>query len=93
MTDLRAQAEHDYATAKAMELVGTDRWSDGVDHHPMSVRLLRFIQLNDERDYSNYFDWRIGGDGDNGESLMYQMDAFFEMLDKLEGQDPPDACA
>jgi hypothetical protein len=36
-------------------------------------------------DFNNcdmYFDWKTGGDGDNGETLMYQLDAFFEMLDK-----------
>jgi hypothetical protein len=27
-------------------------------------------------------DWKTGGDGDNGEELMYHLDAFFEMLDK-----------
>ena len=54
---------------------------------------MRFMRLHDMRDFGNYFDWRVGGDGDNGESVMYQMDAFFEMLDKLEGQDAPDACA
>jgi len=26
--------------------------------------------------------WKVGGDGDIGEELMYQMDAFFELLDK-----------
>lgn len=90
---LRVQAEADYAAARAMGLVGTDRWNDGADHHPKSERLMRFMQLHDDRDFGNHFDWQIGGDGDNGESVMYQMDAFFEMLDKLEGQDAPDSCA
>ena len=93
---LRIQAEADYAAARAMGLVGTDRtdrWSDGADHHPKSERLMRFMRLHDMRDFGSYFDWQVGGDGDNGESAMYQMDAFFEMLDKLEGQDAPDACA
>lgn len=26
---------------------------------------------------------KVGGDGDNGEQLLYLMDAFFEMLDKV----------
>lgn len=90
---LRLQAEADYAAARAMGLVGVDRWSDDVKHHPKSERLMRFMQLHDDRDFGNYFDWRVGGDGDNGESAMYQMDAFFEMLDRLEGQDAPDSCA
>jgi hypothetical protein len=29
----------------------------------------------------DYFCWKTGGDGDNGETLMYQMDAFFELFD------------
>ena len=93
MNMLRLQAESDYAAAAAMQLVGYDRWSEEDGHHPKSERLMRFLQLHDERDFGNYFGWRIGGDGDNGESLMYQMDAFFELMDRLEGQDAPDACA
>ena len=90
---LRLQAESDYATAEAMGLVGYDRWAEEDGHHPKSERLMRFLQLHDERDFGNHFDWKLGGDGDNGESVMYQMDAFFELMDKLEGQDAPDACA
>lgn len=48
----------------------------------MSERLMTFIQEHDYKDYGDYFGWKKGGDGDNGESLMYQMDAFFETLEK-----------
>jgi hypothetical protein len=53
----------------------------------MSERLARFLAEHDLRDYGDYFCWKTGGggDGDNGETLMYQMDAFFEMLDRTEG--------
>lgn len=51
------------------------------DHHPNTKRLFKFIQAHDENEYRNYFDWRSGGDGDNGEILMAQMDAFFEMIE------------
>lgn len=74
----------DYEKAKALALTQTDRWSRGLGHHPMSERLMKFIQEHDEKDYGLYFDWKTGGDGDNGETLMFQMDAFFEMLD-LDG--------
>lgn len=47
----------------------------------MSVRLMKFLEEHDLKDYGDYFGWNVGGDGDNGETLMYQMDAFFEMLD------------
>lgn len=48
----------------------------------MSKRLMDFLSEHDLKDYGMCFDWKKGGDGDNGETLMYQMDAFFEMLDK-----------
>jgi len=31
---------------------------------------------------NDYFNWKVGGDGDNGETLMYLLDMFFEMKDK-----------
>lgn len=58
-----------------------DRWSDGTAHHPTSLEALRFISELDDKAYGGYFDWRIGGDGDNGETLAYQLDAFFEFKD------------
>lgn len=70
----------DYEKAKAAGLTDTDRWGEGIDHHPMSLRLMKFLKEHDMKDYGMYFDWSTGGDGDNGETLMYQMDAFFETL-------------
>jgi hypothetical protein len=70
----------DYDEAKAAGLTDVDRWSEGVDHHAMSIRLMEFLKEHDLKDYDDYFCWKTGGDGDNGESLMYQMDAFFEHL-------------
>jgi hypothetical protein len=60
---------------------GKDRWGDGIDHHPKSIELMEFLKEVDWVAYGGYFDWRTGGDGDNGETLMYQMDAFFESKD------------
>jgi len=70
----------DYNEAKKAGLTKIDRWNEGVDHHPMSERLMRFLAEHDLNDYGDYFCWKMGGDGDNGEILMYQMDAFFELL-------------
>lgn len=70
----------DYDKAKKLGLVQEDRWGNGTKHHPMSLRLLKFIAENDFENYDHYFDWEVGGDGDNGETLMYQMDAFFEVM-------------
>ena len=71
----------DYTDAKALGLTSIDRWGDGLNHHPMSARLARFLADHDFEDYGDYFCWKVGGDGDNGETLMFQMDAFFEWLD------------
>lgn len=75
----------DYEAAKTAGLTGKDRWGEGVDHHPMSERLMAFLAEHDFKDCGDHFCWKTGGDGDNGESLMYQMDAFFEMLDQTGG--------
>lgn len=71
----------DYTKAKKINLTNIDRWAQNLDHHPMSKRLMDFIALHDFFDYGDYFCWKTGGDGDNGEALMYEMDAFFELLD------------
>ena len=72
----------DYEKAKSLELTKLNRWEDGTEQHPMSKRLVEFLSEHDFHDYRDYFCWKTGGDGDNGETLAFQMDAFFEMLDK-----------
>jgi hypothetical protein len=74
-------SNQDYLKAVNLGLTQKDRWSEGIDHHPMSERLVEFLLKHDFIDYNDYFCWKMGGDGDNGETLMYQMDAFFELLD------------
>lgn len=69
----------DYEEAKRRGLTNKARWADGIEHHPMSVRLMSFIKEHDFNDYGDYFSWKTGGDGDNGETIMYQIDAFFEL--------------
>jgi len=71
----------DYEKAKELGLTKIDRWGTGKSHHPMSERLMDFLSKHDFEDYSDFFCWETGGDGDNGEILMFEMDAFFEMLD------------
>lgn len=58
-----------------------ERWEKGIDHHPMSKKLYDFISALDF-EYGDRFCFKKGGDGDNGEHLMYLMDAFFETQDK-----------
>ena len=72
----------DYEKAKKLGLTSKDRWDLGIKHHPKSIRLMEFLSEHDAKDYHMHFDWKYGGDGDNGEALMFQMDAFFELLDK-----------
>lgn len=76
----------DYNKAKEMGLTSQDRWGTGKPHHPTSERLVRFLMEHDFNDYGDYFGWNFGGDGDNGETLAFQMDAFFELLDKERGE-------
>ena len=60
-----------------------DRWGQGIEHHPRSEELVRFVAENDFENYDDYFQWEVGGDGDNGESLMYEMDSFFEQEEAI----------
>lgn len=61
-----------------------DRWSDGVPHHPRSEQLMRRLMAVDWHVFHDYFCWKIGGDGDNAETLMYAMDVVFEAEDNGE---------
>lgn len=70
-----------YRKAVKNNLTQIDRWNNGIAHHPKSLDLMRFLKEHDINDYDDYFNWKLGGDGDNGEILMYQMDAYFEMKD------------
>lgn len=57
------------------------RWEKGLDHHPKAEEMAREIA---EIDYNNgdYFCFKFGGDGDNGEHLTYLLDCYFECKDK-----------
>ena len=66
-------------------MVETDinkRWEEGTPHHPESERVFRGLMYIDFHYCDNYFDWQKGGDGDNGETLMYQLDILFEQRDE-----------
>ena len=69
----------DYEKAKELGLTSKNRWEDGIEHHPKSERIMQFLSSHDFYDYEDFFCWKIGGDGDNGETLLYQLDAFFEL--------------
>ena len=58
------------------------RWEEGTEHHPESVKTIKALSeldfyLGDER-----LCVKTGGDGDNGEHMMYLLDIYFEAKDK-----------
>ncbi len=57
------------------------RWELGIPHHPKSEAL---YQVLDELDFNlgdDTLSLTSGGDGDNGEHIMYLLDIYFETLD------------
>lgn len=72
----------DHVNAEKLGLTKKDRWGQGIPHHSESLRLVKFLIEHDFKDYGDYFGWKIGGDGDQGETLMFQMDAYFELRDQ-----------
>jgi len=72
------------------ESVETDinkRWEQGMPHHLKSMEIYCILEKMDWEYCDDHFCWKAGGDGDNGEALMYCMDIYFEQLDAGE-RDP-----
>jgi len=65
----------------AVETDITKRWEQGIPHHPKSVALFKKLAEIDFKFGGDYFCWKSGGDGDNGEHLMYEMDIMFNTED------------
>ena len=65
-----------------LEGIELNRWEKGIDHDPRSVKLVESLCQIDFQAFKDYFCWSTGGDGDNGETLMYEFDVYFELLDK-----------
>lgn len=63
-----------------------DRWSEGIDHNLKSTELFELIRAIDWLFFGDFFGWKAGGDGDNGEIFMYELDILFDLLDKEEGE-------
>lgn len=57
---------------------GGERWKEGIEHHPLSKTLMKKIEEYDFKYNNDYFCWKVGGDGDNGEILMYILDMIFD---------------
>ena len=60
------------------------RWEAGTDHHPKSKELYKILEIADWKFGGDYFEWESGGDGDNGETLMYALDVYFDCIDAGE---------
>jgi len=58
------------------------RWENGVDHHPESENIIRTLSRLDAAALGCTLDISYGGDGDNGETMMYLLDIMFEARDK-----------
>ncbi len=59
-----------------------ERWENGVPHDPRSEEIYKGIADLDFKEGGDYFCFKSGGDGDNGEHLMYLLDLYFEDKDK-----------
>jgi hypothetical protein len=68
----------------AVETDMNKRWEKGIPHHPKSEQLYRFIAEVNHTLMSDSLCLKSGGDGDNGEELMYALDAYFEQQDSTK---------
>jgi len=58
------------------------RWEEGFEHHKKSKELMRVLKDLDFKYGNDFFCFKYGGDGDNGEHLMYLLDIYFEIKDQ-----------
>lgn len=75
-----------WAPAPGVETDIDKRWEAGTDHHPKSKQAFDAIRYLDEKFCGDSFCFKAGGDGDNGETLMYGLDIFFESQDAVLAQ-------
>ena len=77
-----------YKKTPGVEYDLTKRWESGTNHHPKSEALMKRLMDVDEIFNSDSLGWKIGGDGDNGEELMYCLDVIFDEDDRAAGRKP-----
>jgi len=61
------------------------RWEAGTPHHKHSIALMEELKEIDNKN-GLIMDFRTGGDGDNGEYLLYYLDAIFEERERRVDQ-------
>ncbi len=59
------------------------RLESALPHHKKTLHLFKRVDSLDQHVLENYFDFKSGGDGDNGEMLMCLLDIYFEEMDVL----------
>ena len=59
-----------------------DRWSKGIDHDVRSIKIGKALEEIDFKVLGDSMCWKFGGDGDNGEALLYGLDIYFDLLDR-----------
>lgn len=69
-------------------LTPQERWEQGIGHDPRSEEVYGFISEYDWKFGDDSLSLKAGGDGDNGESLMYLLDEYFAAKD-AEGTHSP----
>ena len=60
------------------------RWEKGIEHHTESIKLYDRLEDLDLYVGNDLFCFKSGGDGDNGEHLMFLLDIIFEEKDTLK---------
>ena len=58
-----------------------ERWEKGIEHHPKAEYILKLLRDSDWLFGNDYFCWKKGGDGDNGETLLYSLSVLLELKD------------
>ena len=51
-----------------------ERWAKGTSHEPLSEAIYKAVAKIDFEQNGDSFSFSSGGDGDNGEQLMYLLD-------------------
>lgn len=59
------------------------RWEQGISHHEKANEIAKAVFELDWLINDDYFCWKYGGDGDNGEALLYLLSVYFEMKDAV----------
>jgi len=70
------------------EMTPEERWEEGIEHNPESLDIRKFFEDNDPHGL-----WEFGGNGDNGEDMLYLLDCYFakkehevqEIIRQLQG--------